>query len=83
MTELHLLYVVIVQAHVIPQIALGLVLKVANMGVVVIAVNHVTKQIVKMGVLVGVLSSVLQIVRMAAMVIAVMDVTIGAMEAAN
>ena len=44
---------------------------------------HVMKQIVKMGVLVGVLSSVLQIVRMAAMVIAVMDVTIGAMEAAN
>ena len=104
MTELHLLYVVIVQAHVIPQIALGLVLKVANMGVVVIAVAHVTnqivevvvqahvvavavahvtKQIVKMGVLVGVLSSVLQIVRMGAMVIAVMDVTIGAMEAAN
>ena len=36
-----------------------------------------------MGVLVSVLSYVLQIVRMAAMVIAVMDVTIGAMEAAN
>ena len=83
MTELHLLYVVIVQAHVIPQIALEVVVVAALVHVGVIAVNHVTKQIVKMGVLVGVLSSVLQIVRMAAMVIAVMDVTIGAMEAAN
>ena len=83
MTELHLLYVVIVQAHVIPQIALEVVVVAALVHVVVIAVNHVTKQIAKMGVLVGVLSSVLQIVRMAAMVIAVMDVTIGAMEAAN
>ena len=79
MTELHLLYVVIVQAHVIPQIALVAAL----VHVVAVAVTHVTKQIAKMDVLVGVLSSVLQIVRMAAMVIAVMDVTIGAMEAAN
>ena len=79
MTELHLLYVVIVQAHVIPQIALVAVV----VHVVAVAVTHVTKQIAKMDVLVGVLSSVLQIVRMAAMVIAVMDVTIGAMEAAN
>ena len=79
MTELHLLYVVIVQAHVIPQIALVAVV----VHVVAVAVTHVTKQIAKIDVLVGVLSSVLQIVRMAAMVIAVMDVTIGAMEAAN
>lgn len=83
MTELHLLYVVIVQAHVIPQIALEVVVVAALVHVVVIAVTHVTKQIAKMDVLVSVLSSVLQIVRMAAMVIAVMDVTIGAMEAAN
>ena len=41
MTELHLLYVVIVQAHVIPQIALVAAL----VHVVAVAVTHVTKQI--------------------------------------